>query len=370
MLSAVREMPGTQERATQIRSLLELAVCGLEPMLYPEKGLFSYKLKSTPEGLFKEGFSQRYTVITLLGLHRAERVGLRPSFNVQSIFDGFIQDTSWIDSAGDWGLVFWLCALQAPAQLPTLMARAGLETLLDRYRDARARCTMEMSWILAGLAHARLADIPGPDLLPLASRVYRMIVQNQGAEGIFGHQAKAGSFTGRLRGRLGSFADQVYPIYALSKFAQAWRAEEPLREARTCADTMCRMQGPLGQWWWHYDSASGRAVGRYPVYSVHQDGMAPMALFALSEASGVDYDGPIYKGLEWIYGANELGFDMRDTARSMIWRSLYQNKPRTYASELLGLARLPTLSGGLQALYECRPYHLGWLLYGLTPRSS
>jgi hypothetical protein len=371
MLRAVTAEPNIVTRVAPIRRLLEMSVRGLEAMLHPDRNLFSYKVKRTPEGLAKEGISLRYTIIALLGLQRAEQVGLHPSFEVPSILDGLVRETRRIDNAGDWGLLLWLCALRAPEELPHLIVRAGLDTLLARFQDGGQRRTMEMAWVLAGLAHTRMAGAAAPRVLStLAFRTYRLIIQNQGAEGVFGHQAESESSAAQFRGRLGSFADQVYPIYALSKFAQAWGVEEAVRRARWCADTMCHLQGSMGQWWWHYDSASGRSVGRYPVYSVHQDGMAPMALFALSEMSGVDYTGPIYKGLDWIYGANELGVDMRDLSTNMIWRCIRQSILRRYSSELLVFAGMPHLRGKLKVLHECRPYHLGWLLFAFASNAT
>jgi hypothetical protein len=367
MLSPATAESSTLTRVARIRPLVEMSVRGLETMFDRDRNLFSYKLKRSPEGLVKEGISRRYTIIALLGLQRAEEIGLHPVFDARSIFDGLVRGTRSIANAGDWGLLLWLCALRAPEELPHLIVRAGLDTLLERFQDVRERCTMEMAWVLAGLAHMRVAGAPGLRVLPdLAFRTYRLMIQNQGTEGIFSHQAGSESYTGKFRGWLGSFADQVYPIYALSKFAQAWGVEEAVRRARRCADTLCSLQGTMGQWWWHYDSASGRAVGRYPVYSVHQDGMAPMALFALNEVSGVDYDGPVQKGMKWIYGANELGVDMRDLPTNTIWRCICQSTVRKYSSELLALARMPHFSGKLKVLYECRPYHLGWLLYSFS----
>ena len=71
--------------------------------------------------------------------------------------------------------------------------------------------------------------------------------------------------------------------------------------ARQCAQHICALQGKSGQWWWHYDYRTGEILEGYPVYSVHQDAMAPMALLALEEAGGGDYWAPIAKGLQWLY---------------------------------------------------------------------
>src|SRR5260370_39955737 len=114
MWRAAPAEPNTLRRVATIRPLLEMSVRGLEPMLYPDRNLFSYKLKRTPEGLVKEGISPRYTIIALLGLQRAEQIGLRPSFDARSIFDGLVRETRRIDNCGDWCLLLWLFALRAP----------------------------------------------------------------------------------------------------------------------------------------------------------------------------------------------------------------------------------------------------------------
>ena len=68
--------------------------------------------------------------------------------------------------------------------------------------------------------------------------------------------------------------------------------------ARLTTDTViCELQGPDGQWWWHYDTRTGKVVEGYPVYSVHQDSMAPMALLDLEDAGGPQHSEAITRGL-------------------------------------------------------------------------
>jgi hypothetical protein len=196
----------------------------------------------------------------------------------------------------------------------------------------------------------------------------RQLLGNYGGKGIFGHTRKSTSI-GSLRGRIGNFADQVYPIYALSTFSRAFRSERGLDAAVECAKTICNLQGAYGQWWWHYDAATGRVVGRYPVYSVHQDGMAPMALSAVGEATGIDFRESICKGLYWIEGNNELGVSMIDPARNVIWRCFERDKYKLVASVLCSMVNKSHREReykDLKILYECRSYHLGWLLYALA----
>lgn len=112
-------------------------------------------------------------------------------------------------------------------------------------------------------------------------------------------------------------------------------------------------------------------IGRYPVYSVHQDGMAPMALFALSEASEKDFSHAIYKGLEWITGKNELDLNLVDFSKNIIWRSFHRKKYKMYYDEILSLVNLDNIEKeykDLTVLYECRPYHLSWLLYAFADK--
>jgi hypothetical protein len=141
-----------------------------------------------------------------------------------------------------------------------------------------------------------------------------------------------------------------------------------------CAEAICAAQGPLGQWWWHYDAKSGQAVGKYPVYSVHQHGMAPLALFAVADVGGKDFSRELYLGLEWIYGANELHQDMRDADTKVVWRCIRPAKSRRYLDQARAMLHLhygaQTPPSELHVLHECWPYELGWLLYAFAGRAQ
>jgi hypothetical protein len=354
----------------RIRELNTLAIKGLAPMFDDRSKLFCNRLMRTKKGFEKEGLSQRYTLMTLMGLNRGEKFGLRNPFDSQEILNGLLKDRTWLDNIGDLGLLLWTCALVSPERYEGVYRDLNVPAAMGFYSDARAGHTMEMAWFLAGLAHGALAGhrtIPG--LVDLAMKSFEVVRKNQGRNGIFAHRAAGLGMTGAYRGRLGSFADQVYPIYAFSKFADAFGHYEALELAKDCADTICAVQGPLGQWWWYYDSHSGRVVGQYPVYSVHQDAMAPMALFALSESSGMDYSAWIFKGLPWIYGENELKFDLCDASANIVWRSIYLPKPTTYfrlAASILGFGPNSSVPSGLRVRFEDRPYHFGWELYAFA----
>jgi hypothetical protein len=228
---------------------------------------------------------------------------------------------------------------------------------------------MELSWFLTGLVKASRME-PSSELERLTLETYALVSRNQGESGLFGHMGKWHSMAGVVRGRVGSFADQVYPIFAMAHFSQVFGHQEARDNALRCASAICGLQGSLGQWWWHYDSVSGRVVEHFPVYSVHQHGMAPMALLALEETCGADFDVHINQGLSWLGGANELHQDLVDVNAGVAWRCIQPPKSNPYAAGVRVLIGKEPSRGPLHILYECRPYELGWLLYALAPADA
>lgn len=353
---------------SRISELLEMSIRGLESMYDPEVGLFCHRLIKTSNGVVREGISRRYTIMTLLGLLRAQAAGLRPCVDIEAILDRLLNDTEWVDNLGDLGLLLWLCAVTSEKHLTRFYSMFPLTGALEAFPDARRGHTMELSWFLTGLAHARKAEhFALLDLL--AKQTYDLLVVNQGEDGLFGHMAIWRSLTGLLRGRVGSFADQVYPIIAMAHFFLAFDHKEACERALRCAHAICRAQGPLGQWWWHYDCVSGKVVEPYPVYSVHQHGMGPMALLALEDACAADFQDSIRRGLRWIDGENELRQDLEDADLGLVWRCIQPIGHTTFLTKMKSLFQNGRTPESLHTLHECRPYELGWLLYAFAPSS-
>jgi hypothetical protein len=146
-----------------------------------------------------------------------------------------------------------------------------------------------------------------------------------------------------------------------------------LQAAGRCAARICELQGPAGQWWWHYDVRDGRVVEGYPVYSVHQHAMAPMALFELHEAGGADFLQATSDGVGWLSGHPEVEEQLVCPALNVIWRKAGRREPGKLV-RALSAASTAIRQGlhvpGLNLMFppsridhECRPYELGWLLY-------
>lgn len=355
--------------SSPVSRLLPLAIKGLKSMYDENSGLFCYRLQKTESGPVHQGTSYRYTMMSLLGLIRARSAGLPSPIDIDASVGRLLNNASaWIDNVGDLGLLLWLCSDSSENHLGEFRRKFDLSSALASHPDGRRRQTMELSWFLTGLVHACKRNSQA-DLRPLADQTLQLVKANQGSHGLFGHMSRARSFAGLVRGQIGSFADQVYPILALAHYAHVFQDEAVKSKASLCANAICARQGSLGQWWWHYDSVTGRVVQRYPVYSVHQHAMGPMALIALEELFGDDFQGPINEGLKWINGANELGEDLEDAEMGVVWRCMQLPRTTSYAAAFSGLLGAEKTEGRLHTLYECRPYELGWLLYAFA-RSS
>ncbi|MFB3924908.1 MAG: hypothetical protein ACE14T_02550 [Syntrophales bacterium] len=364
------EIPeGVSDAERRIRPLLHLSIAGLEEMFDKNRLLFCNRLSLNKGRLIKEGdYSVRYTIISLLGLQAAEKHGLRSSIDVEASTAAAMDHLRNKRELGETGLYLWLCSAATPDRLPGCCRELSVVGLWRDYAEYGPLKTMEMAWFLAGLAHAAASPVDiQEDLQKLAGSVFKKLKENYCGKGVFGHQG-ARAAVGWIRRRVGSFADQVYPIYALSQYGSIMGDKEAVAIALDCARHICSTQGALGQWWWHYDMYTGKVLGRYPVYSVHQDGMAPMALFAIGGAAGADFRPAVYRGLDWITGKNELNCDLVNPPLNVIWRCLYQGKRRRYTEEILSLLNLSRRDrdSELKILFECRPYHLGWLLYALA----
>jgi hypothetical protein len=343
---------------------------GLERMIDRDTGLFCHRMQKVDGSLVRDGDSYRYTLITLLGLNKLRSARKVDPFNIDSLLSSLIEASGSIGCTGDAGLLLWLTAMAQPDRVAEVLEMLGPGNLLSRYADGRTRKTTELSWLLTGLSYAKLGS---PKTLAfveqLARKTWRHIRANYAGLGIFRHEGK-NTLAGRLRGHIGAFSDQVYPIYAFSAYSKAFGDEASAQIAKSCADRICRLQGDLGQWWWYYNADTGGVAGYYPVYSVHQDGMAPMALFAVQKVTKSDYGRHIEKGLQWMYGENELKYDMISREDAMIWRSIGMGERKRDVDLIKAVIGLkPSVDQNkLGVLFECRSYHLGWLLYAFADK--
>lgn len=349
-----------------VAELRGLAVQGLTRMYRPEHGLFAFRVRRQGEALVLEGSSRRYTAIALIGLageSEAVQASVLAGTGVRAACARLVGELDAIENLGDVALVLWAaCAAGYPER------RSVAERLLALRPGDAAHPTVEVAWTLAALC----ADADAP-VGPLRHRLARRLIASfDPHSSMFPHHL--GGRAGGFRGHVSCFADLVYPIHALARYAELFGDAETRDIALRCAGALCARQGPAGQWWWHYDRRTGEIVERYPVYAIHQDAMAPMALLALERASGVDLRPPIAKGLAWLTHAPELGGgSLIDADAGLIWRKVARREPRKlsrYAQAAASRLHPAFRTPGLDTLfppgavdYEDRPYHLGWLLH-------
>lgn len=370
-------LTGLEATAANVRGtaeLCELAAAGLFAMIDPGQRIFCDIYNRTEKGMRRESLSPRYTMMTLLGLNRYEQSGRRSPIAIGPVLDALLEDTEWVKGAGDLGLLLWTCAELVPEKLPEVYGKNHPQEALSRFSDGGRGSTMEVAWYLTGLATSYLAgysDLPGLTGQILKAR--RILERNCGPSGVYGHLARHDSIRGFFRGRIGSFADQVYPTIAFARLAQALQDDKARAMTLQTAEKMCELQAAGGEWCWQYDSVRGTVVSRYPVYSVHQHAMGPMMLFEAAEATGRDFSGEVYNGLAWISGHNELGRDFVESSLGLIWRCIYLEPKDAYfdaAMRFFGLRKGTADAGRLKVRYECRPYELGWLLYAFAMRND
>jgi hypothetical protein len=353
-----------------VLALNSLAATALQALFDGTEMLFSRRITLRERGFRREAVSPRRTVIALSGLRCLADSGTRQPFDLLSIEDAVFRDTGWIKGIGDLGVLVQFAAEYSPGRLAVLAGHFDLATAPESFPDAREARTSSLASFLAGISHVKLYC---PDLLPdltdAAVDTYHLLEDNQGPGGIFGHAGLPGLFQQPFSNRFGTIADQLHAIYALATFARAFEIEEPLADALNCANAIRALQGDKGQWWSLYDKRSSKVVNRYPVCSIYQNGMAPMALQALAEATGQNFEDAIWSGLSWVAGANELGIDLRDPQHGIIWDSIApRSRITNFCEHALSLIRSRSKSDdtGLRILFEARPDHFGWLLSALN----
>ncbi|MBI3802518.1 MAG: hypothetical protein HY282_01995 [Nitrospirae bacterium] len=382
----VRSVSSEKERALAllaleetVRPLIRLSLRGLERMWLKDRGLFCFTMRDGDRGPRPEGISLRYTAMTLLGLHRVSKSGWTIPFDLEEMLEGAISALPTTRNIGNIGLLLWSGAVLTGRVDPRIAA--ALERNGSFYQEAGngIYATTELSWLLIGLIAAAEAA-SGPERAKfdeMAHLAYRLLRRNLNTEtALFAFSTQlSNGWLRPLRSRLGFFDGQVYGIYAFAQYAKRFSDSEALAHAKRCAERICEAQGELGEWAWHYNTLRGRVVDRYPVYAVHQHGMAPLALKGLAAISMEDYHLEIERGLRWLQGENPLRFQFVDEANAVIWRSMRRRRPLSKAIYLNKLVSFVGPTDWLSAFdqsalfkidRECRPYELGWLLFAFA----
>ncbi|MFV0429703.1 MAG: hypothetical protein ACK5KO_09805 [Arachnia sp.] len=349
--------------------LVEVALTGLASMRYGGGPSVPFTLRGAAGGsgpeVHPEGSSLRYAAIVALGLGKLDHATQR------LVLGGHL--------AADLARACWLAAADDPDPGAAALARWALAEVTGEPAPGSAAAllvalsaprvdTVAVAWALTAALAAGDEE--------LAERARLLLDLHRSPAGTYPHRFPAGR---GIRSHVGSFADQIYPLQAMARLAAATDDEAARRAATATAEVLVAHQGLAGQWWWHYDARVGELVESYPVYSVHQHGMAPMALADLAAAGGPDYTEPVQRGLSWIDTHPEVMEPLVAPQLGVVWRKVGRREPRKAARKIQAAAsrvwagvRAPgmdTVFPPVNVDYECRPYELGWLVYAQAARA-
>jgi hypothetical protein len=311
------------------------------------------------------GSSLRYTLMVALGHHRAAAAGYDVSVPAGDLAACVLRQQHEL-TPGDRGLLLWLLSR---------LGHDGAEPLAESMRsiDAtglRGLAGMEIAWLVSGTSAAVAA---GLDAEPLMQSMVDILRSRRSTKSPLFRQ------TGHAAGRasLPNFATEIYSVLALAMHASSVNDTTSIRQARELADLLIELRDADRGWPWLFHADKGSVVERYQVYSVHQDAMAPMALFELAAAAGeIGYARAGVEGLPWCFGHNELQFNFYDGSKRFAHRAIkrggWADRAELWSNTALALSPMTKrLSLGSSAINTtCRPYHLGWILEAWAGREK
>jgi hypothetical protein len=374
--SRPRPVAGTDSEAEKlIVRLLELALRGLPQMQVDGEFVFTLRGESDGEGGWRTvpiGRSLRYAAITALGVQLIPESKQRPLLGGDTVDDliGRMVDRlavtgeRAVTSLGDVALVCWAAAAAGHDGLPR-----ALERLASADPAAGGPIfTVDAAWVVSALATARIAA-GSAEVEAHFERARRRLLDGVREGALFSHEVGGSGLVPGYRAHVGCFADQVYPIQALARAGD----DEALKIADAAAARICDVQGEGGQWWWHYDARTGGVVEGFPVYSVHQHAMAPMALLDLADAGGTSHVDAILRGLRWMTDPAETDVPLILDELGVTWRKVARQDPKKAVRGVRAMTTRMRPDWRLTSLdrvfppaaidRECRPYELGWLLF-------
>jgi hypothetical protein len=350
-----------------LEQLRRMAHTSLPRMYSRSAGRCVFTIRREEGRLTPAGVSDRYTAIALIGLAADGLEQWTLPFDPVQMASTLVAELPACENLGDAALIAWAASALG------VDAATAWQQVERLFRRRPSHPTVEVSWALAAAA------IDGRYVSPaLRTALAGCVMQAWNPRStLFGHIAGGSS----ARSHVACFADQVYPIFALSRYAAKYGDHTALDAAARCGRRICALQGADGQWWWHYDHRTGDIIERYPVYAIHQDAMAPMALRALQDAGGEPFDAAIAKGVQWLETCPELhGGSLVDDEAQMLWRKVARREPmkatryvQAACTKLHPRLRAPGVDVIFPAVvvdFEDRPYHWGWFLYAWAARQD
>lgn len=369
----------------QMDQLAQVARRLLPAMMDQSSGLFAHKAVPTVNGPRPQGSNPLYSAISVIGMLADTATASNPAVDSGRSIDTLhylaTQESAPIAVRAT---TLWSLALAREARFETTLR------ILEPQFDPGMCSSVELGLVLAALAAASevLAELPDASRRVAAAAEAELLARFCPRAQLFpasSPRRRPSRPRRLLESKITSFASQVYPIHGLAVYASVSGRDVP-RPVALAADRISELQGPLGQWWWLYSTRTGNVLDGYPVYSVHQDAMAFMALAVAQNLGLGSYRAALERGLRWMFGHNELHHSLVDLEKPFIARCIqrsggdadgrYGMSRGQHTAAMLASWRLREPPGfspaaaELEVLGECRPYHLGWILYARTLMSG
>jgi hypothetical protein len=352
--------------------LINYALKGLRHCWLPDRGRWSHIYHLDRHVSPNESLPHSdvfYTLNVLLGMSRVAKV---PSdVELSEIFQrNVLQLTSLPVSKYAFGMALWAGA-ELKLQIPEQVVSEIKHLLADQTRWGSFRA-QDLGMLLTGVV-AQVRE-GGKEWTCFANPLFRFLQERfYGDAGLFFDASSA------FRRRFASFATQVYLSIACYHYGEFSGDASAIAMANTCVRKLIDLQGPLGEWPWFFDAASGQVLDFYEIYSVHQYGMAP-ALLECAEFHGVPgAKEALVKGFKWVFGENqlgrsmvvpELGLSIRSQVRKGELTTKLPRIVRAAKNAYLGRAAHLIENSAVELRMECRSYELGWILWSFGKRSD
>jgi hypothetical protein len=364
------------EVQTRMKELAGIALRAL-PQMYDERSnLFSQKALPQGDRLVNRGQNAYYSAASLVGILAQPDVSPESVVPVGKALDA-LQAACEADHGGPLlSTTLWAGALAGDRRAADLVGSLERSFVTEQAESAA------LGQVLRGLVvGAETFPEVRDAALGLARRcALELLDRHSGDPRVFrAMPRRPGGLRTMLGARITSFASQVYPLLGLASL-YAYCGEAPPPALRQTAERIVEAQGPLGQWWWLYSPSTATVLEGYPVYSVHQDGMAFMGLVPVEQLGEGSYGEALALGLEWLYERNELSLSLVEDDPPFICRNIQRvgsDADAAFGISRANLVRAVTRSWHprsvsdqievppeqLEPLRECRSYHLGWLLF-------
>jgi hypothetical protein len=303
------------------------------PELQTASGLFraTPRVDSVGEGAHGSS-SLRAGAIVLLGLLRADEVGLEHPFSTGALRTRVLGDLPGPEGGpGELGLALWAESRAdggAVNEITSLIAAktpGGFEQIpLKR-----------LAWLVSGMTEAMTRIGGGSQLDSLLDQAEQALRAR-----VVGRTGLMSDLHHRFEGNLTPVSGQLYSLIALCQLERAGK-DAAARPARNLLSALLELQRDDGSWPGIVDPVRGEAAALYPVFTVTQVSLAPIALRLARE---LGFDGEIDTArdaaIAWARGENRLGFDLVHENEARLDRGIMpKRRPGAVARSFTAAAR-------------------------------